>query len=425
MVDLARDGDETGWRSNPGTVPAAGRTAYARLSRGWAIFDTDRATALPAAPDAAAERVASVDAVRGFAMFFIVAGDALAWALHDMALGREGPLSAVARFVSIQLQHAPWEGFRFYDFLFPLFLFVIGVSIVFSLPRLVEREGEWVAHKRVLRRSFLLFVLGLIYYGGAGNLWPDVRLLGVLQRIALCYLFASLLFLHLNVRGLIVAFASILIGYWALMTFVPVPEVGAGSFTRDANLARWIDTQYLPGLRLYGEWDPEGLLSTLPAAGTCLLGVFAGLLLRDTRVEPMQKALWLMGAGVVLVEAGYLWGLQFPVIKYIWTSSFVLVAGGYSVLLLGMSYLLLDVCGRKALAAVFLWFGANAILLYMVNNMVGFQNVAYKLVGGDIARFIDAQLTKGAASFVNVTVGIALAILLARYFYRRKIFLRV
>ncbi|MFL6949180.1 MAG: hypothetical protein ACJ8FU_13390, partial [Xanthobacteraceae bacterium] len=214
-------------------------------------------------------------------------------------------------------------------------------------------------------------------------------------------------------------------GYWAVMTFVSVPEVGAGSFTREANLARWIDAQYLPGLRLYGEWDPEGLLSTPPAVGTCLLGVFAGLLLRDTRVEPMQKALWLMGAGVVLVEAGYLWGLQFPVIKYIWTSSFVLVAGGYSALLLGMSYLLLDICGRKAWATVFLWFGANAILLYMFNNMVGFQNVAYKLVGGDIARFIDAQLTKGAASFVNVTVGITLAILLARYFYRRKIFLRV
>ena len=420
MVDLARDGDETGWRSNPGAVPAAARTAYARLSRGWAISDRDRATALPAAPDAAAERVASVDAVRGFAMFFIVAGDALAWALHDMALGREGPLSAVARFVSIQLQHAPWEGFRFYDFLFPLFIFVTGISIVFSLPGLVEREGEWAAHKRVLRRSFLLFVLGLIYYGGAGNLWPEVRLVGVLQRIALCYLFVSLLFLHLNVRGLIVAFVSLLI-----MTFVSVPEVGAGSFTREANLARWIDAQYLPGLRLYGEWDPEGLLSTPPAVGTCLLGVFAGLLLRDTRVEPMQKALWLMGAGVVLVEAGYLWGLQFPVIKYIWTSSFVLVAGGYSALLLGMSYLLLDICGRKAWATVFLWFGANAILLYMFNNMVGFQNVAYKLVGGDIARFIDAQLTKGAASFVNVTVGITLAILLARYFYRRKIFLRV
>jgi predicted acyltransferase len=206
---------------------------------------------------------------------------------------------------------------------------------------------------------------------------------------------------------------------------VPVPEVGAGSFTRDANLARWIDAQYLPGLRFYGEWDPEGLLSTLPAIGTCLLGVFAGFLLKDMRVEPMQKALWLIGAGVVLIEAGYLWGLQFPVIKYIWTSSFVLVAGGYSALLLGTFYLLIDICGRRTWATVFLWFGANAILLYMVNNMVGFQNVAFKLVGGDIANFLDAHLTKGAACFVNVSVGMALAILLARYFYRRRIFVRV
>jgi predicted acyltransferase len=424
MVDLARDRDETASRSNPGVVIATyARTAHARLSRAWTTSDRDRATA--AAPDLATDRVASVDAVRGFAMFFIVAGDALAWALHDMASDKEGPLSAAARFFSIQLQHALWEGFRFYDFLFPLFIFITGVSIVFSLPRLVEREGAWAAHQRILRRSCLLFALGLIYYGGAGNLWPDIRLVGVLQRIALCYLFASLLFLHLDLRGLIVAFAALLIGYWALMTFVSVPEVGAGSFTRDANLAQWIDAQYLPGLRFYGEWDPEGLLSTLPAIATCLLGVFAGLLLRDTRVEPMQKALWLMGAGVVLVEAGYLWGLQFPIIKYIWTSSFVLVAGGYSALLLGTSYLLIDMLGRRAWATVFLWFGANAILLYMVNNLVGFQNVAWKLVGGDIARFLDAELTKGAASFVNVMVGMALAIALARYLYRRRIFLRV
>lgn len=197
------------------------------------------------------------------------------------------------------------------------------------------------------------------------------------------------------------------------------------SFTEDANLARWIDAQYLPGLRLYGEWDPEGLLSTLPAIGTCLLGVFAGMLLQELRAEPTQKALLLISAGVVLVAAGYLWGLQFPVVKKIWTSSFVLVAGGYSLLLLGALYLLMDIWGHKAWASAFLWVGANAILLYMVNNLVGFRALGDRLVGGDVGTFLDARLAEGAGSFAKSAVGVALAVVLANVLYRRKIFLRV
>jgi len=358
-------------------------------------------------------------------MLWIITGDAFAWALHDLAAGKQGMLSAAVQFVSDQFKHAPWEGFRFYDLLFPLFVFVVGISIVLSLSRLTEREGRWAAHRRVLRRSFLLFVLGLIYYGGTSNLWPEIRLLGVLQRIALCYLFASLLFLHLDLRGLVVAFVTLLVGYWALMTFVPVPGVGAGSFSKEANLARWIDYHYLPGRLAHGDWDSEGLPSTLPAVGSCLLGVLAGLLLKDVRLEPLQKTRWFIGSGIVLIVAGYLWGLQFPVIKPIWTSSFVLVAGGYSLLLLGTFYLLIDVWEHRAWSTVFLWFGANAIALYMINNMVGFQGVAFKLVGGDIYNFLDANVTRGAGSLVNVAVAVTLAIVLARYLYQRQIFVRV
>jgi predicted acyltransferase len=183
---------------------------------------------------------------------------------------------------------------------------------VFSLSRLVEREGLSHAHIRVLRRSLLLYGLGLIYYGGISQHWADIRYLGVLQRIALCYLFASLLFLNFSLRGMMVAFVSLLVGYWALMTFVPVPGIGAGSFAPDANLANWLDAQYLPG-RLWDKTrDPEGMLSTLPAIGTCLLGVFAGLLLKSERLAAQQKSLWLIGAGIALVAAGQLWGAAVP-----------------------------------------------------------------------------------------------------------------
>jgi predicted acyltransferase len=427
MADVARTGQDQDFRPGPPAVePIHSRVSYDRQLGDPAAHDGDqwRATSVTFASDSAVGRVTSVDALRGFAMFWIIAGDSLAWALHNLSSGKDGLLSAATAFLSEQLMHVPWEGLHFYDFLFPLFVFVTGVSIPFSLPRLVAHKGKWAAYERVLRRSLLLFALGLIYYGGASNIWPEIRLLGVLQRIALCYLFASLLFLHLDVRGLMVAFVSLLVGYWALMTFVPVPEVGAGSFAEDVNLARWIDAQYLPGLRFYDDWDPEGLLSTLPAIASCLLGVFAGLLLKETRLEPTQKVAWFIGAGTILVAVGFLWGLQFPVVKKIWTSSFVLVAGGYSILLLGMFYLLIDVWGHKAKATIFLWIGANAIVLYMMNNIVGFQSLAGRLVGGEVARFLDVQLTKGAGSFVIVAVGLVLAIMLAGFLYRRRIFLR-
>lgn len=370
-------------------------------------------------------RLVSVDALRGFVMFWILGGDALAQALKKMSSAGNGAVSSIGGFFGDQLDHVDWAGFRFYDLIFPMFVFIVGVSIVFSLTKLVEREGRAAAHGRVLRRFALLFVLALLYSGGFSHEWPDIRLLGVLNRIALCYLFASLLFLNLRLRGLIVACVSLLVGYWALMTFVPVPGIGAGSFAQGANLANWIDSQYLPGKRWDGAWDPEGLLSTLPAIATCLLGVFAGLLLKETRVEEKQKALWLVGAGALLVVVGFVWGLQFPVIKKIWTSSYVLVAGGYSAMLLGAFYYVIDVRGRQRWATPFVWIGANAITLYFAENIISFEKLAGRLVGGDVSHFLDAHLVNGAGHLVSACVGLLLAIALAGFLYRRKIFLRV
>jgi predicted acyltransferase len=208
------------------------------------------------------------------------------------------------------------------------------------------------------------------------------------------------------------------------MTFVPVPGVGAGSFAPDANLANWIDARYLPGRLWDSTRDPEGLLSTLPAIGTCLLGVLAGLLLRDVRMSPRQKSLWLIGGGAVMIAVGYLWSLQFPVIKAIWTSSFVLVAGGYSAILLGLTYQAIDVSGLKRWATIFVWVGANAILLYFLNNVMSFERFAVRFVGGDVAAFLDQAVTQGTGRFVAHALGLAFAVALAAFFYRRKIFLR-
>ena len=235
------------------------------------------------------------------------------------------------------------------------------------------------------------------------------------------------------------ALAVLLVGYWALMTFVPVPAVGAGSFAPDANLANWIDAHYLPGWKWDLTRDPEGLLSTLPAIGSCLLGVLAGLLLADPRLHGVQKSLLLIAAGIPLIVAGHLWGLTFPIIKVIWTSSFVLVAGGYSLLLLGVWHQIIDVWGYKRWAAVFIWLGANAITLYFINNVTTdqfamrfagstvstFELFATRFVGGDIAALLDRAMTPGTGTFVVRLLGVIFAILLARFLYRRKIFLRV
>jgi predicted acyltransferase len=381
---------------------------------------------LPVVPIAVrTSRIVSVDALRGLNMFWIIGGDGAIWALAEMLRGKGAALDGIGAFLHTQMTHVSWEGFRFYDFIFPLFIFVTGVSIVLSLPGLVEREGTRAAHIRVLRRTLLLYALGIIYYGGASQHWADIRFLGVLQRIAICYGAASLLLLNLKLRGLVAACVALLVGYWALMTFVPVPGVGAGSFAPDANLANWIDANYLPG-RLWDKTrDPEGLLSTLPAIATCLLGVLAGLLLRSEELTAQRKSLWLVGGGIVTVCVGYAWGLQFPVIKPIWTSSFVLVAGGYSMIVLGAMHHIVDVWGFRHWAVVFVWIGANAITLYFLNNVMSFERFAARFVGGDVSRLLDQFVTHGTGRFATHVLGLVLAAALAGYFYRQKIFLRV
>lgn len=384
-----------------------------------------RQAELPATTTAAqSNRIASVDVLRGFNMFWIIGGDAAVLALAGMLRGNGTALDAIGAFLHDQMTHVAWEGFRFYDLIFPLFIFVTGVAIAIALPRQVARDGRRAAQSRVLRRTLLLFLLGILYYGGVGESWADIRVLGVLQRIALCYGIASLLLLYLPARGLVAVCMALLVGYWALMTFVPVPGIGAGSYARNANLADWIDAHYLPGRLWEGTRDPEGLLSTIPAVATCLLGVVTGLFLKSDHAAP-QVSLALIAAGAIMAGAGYLWGLQFPVIKPIWTSSFVLVAAGYSMMLLGALHYITDVRGLTRWATPFVWIGANAITLYLLHNVMHFDRLAARFVGGDVSRLLDRLISDGAGRLAVHALGLAVAIALAGYLYRRRIFLRV
>lgn len=430
--------------------------------------------AAPAAPSSApaeSQRLMSLDALRGFDMFWIIGGGALVGALHKIS--DTGPIRAIAN----QLEHVDWAGFRFYDLIFPLFVFIMGVSLVFSLTKELEKGGRPAAAKRALRRFVLLFLMALFYSGGVSTLWPDIRLLGVLNRIALCYLAGSMLFLFLKPKGLVAAFIGLLVGYWALMSFVPIrdirleptalaeraealgkPEIAAelrsgrnpssakngtamafareqydattatvtGKFEPGYNLANHLDFLHLPGKKWDNFWDPEGILSTLPAIGTCLLGVFAGLILRSATVSPDKKVLWLVVGGLGALALGWLWNLQFPVIKKIWTSSFVLVAGGFSSLLLAAFYWVIDVKGWRNWSLPFVWYGCNAITIYVASNLLGgFSSIARRFVGGDVRAFFNGAENTGYGDLLVALVGLALTFWFLRFLYNRKIFLRL
>jgi len=356
----------------------------------------------------------SLDALRGFDMLWIVGAGGLMHALRKFS--DAGP----TRFLADQLEHRAWAGFAFYDLIFPLFIFIVGVSLTFSLGRLMAQHGRTAALGRVARRTLLLYALGVFYYGGFATPFEQIRLLGVLQRIALCYFFAGLAYCYLSHRGQVALCATLLVGYWALMSFVPVPGFGAGDFAEGKNLANWIDKEFLPLRKWDGDHDPEGLLSTLPAIAHCLLGVFAGRTLQRADLTEARKLMWLGGGGVALVVAGWLWHLQFPVIKKIWTSSFVLVSCGYSSLLLALFYGLIDVCGWRRWATPFVWIGMNPITIYLTHQLVDLKAIAGRFVGGDI----HAALGRGGDLAVALGV-ILLTFWLSRFLFRRKIFLRL
>lgn len=360
------------------------------------------------------QRLLSLDALRGFDMFWIVGAEDLVKGLEKITTG--GPIGIIAE----QLHHKAWAGMHFEDLIFPLFVFIIGVSLVFSLTKAVEQGGRKAALIRITRRAALLYFLGILYYGGFSTPVEKIRLLGVLQRLALSYLFASLLFCFLKPKALLGACIGILVGYWAMMTFIPVPGHGAGNYAEGANLANWVDSQYLPLRKWDGDHDPEGLLSTLPAIASCLLGVFAGVWLKNESLPSQKKVLYLISAGLGCLAVGWLWHLQFPVIKKIWTSSFVLVAGGYSFLLLAVFYQIIDVWKLQKWAMPFVWIGVNPITIYFGGKFIDFEEAAKLFVGGEMGKHFGVY-----AHLILAMASLGFGFWFLRFLYQRKIFLRV
>ncbi|HLN32314.1 MAG TPA: DUF5009 domain-containing protein [Gemmataceae bacterium] len=369
----------------------------------------------PDSAQGASGRLVSIDALRGFDMFWIMGAEDIfkAWAAWS-----NWP---VRKQIEEQLEHVEWEGFRFYDLIFPLFLFLVGAVLPFSLGKLQgSGRPKMAMYWRILRRTILLFALGLLNNGILELNFPHLRIAGVLQRIAICYGITAILVMHFGVRSRAVILAAILLGYWALLVLVPPPDSYAGDFSKQKNLAGYVDRHWLPGKikdAYYKYGDNEGLLSTIPSVGTVLLGAFAGDWLRSTRSQG-RKVLGLLLAGLLCLFLGYVWSFWFPIIKNIWTSSFVLFAGGWSLLLLGVFYGVIDVLGFRRWAFFFVVIGANAITIYVVPHFLDFEKMSHFFFGG-------AARHSGAFGPVLLAAGVfALEWLGLYYLYRKGIFLR-
>ncbi|MBN1591158.1 MAG: DUF5009 domain-containing protein [Pirellulales bacterium] len=375
-------------------------------------MESDQTRQIPAT----GRRLVSLDALRGFDMFCIIGGMTVVRRIAKLIAGdaRAGWYDVLEH----QLHHVKWHGFVFYDLIFPLFVFVVGVAIPFSLCKRVERgEVTWQVYFKVFRRAVLLVLLGMIYQGLLEKGFSsDLRCTSVLGRIGVAYFFAALITLNttsFRARGLWVA--ALLLGYWAAMTWIPVPGVGAGVLEPGKTLADYVDQQLLPGRLFKGNRDPEGLLSTVPAVATCLLGVLAGAWLRRSQPNDYGKAAGLATAGAACLAAGWLWSLTFPFNKNLWTSSFVLWAGGWSLLLLAAFYLIIDVWQWRKWSFFFVVIGMNAITIYMARRFVDFSAL------GKLA-FDRAPVPQ---EILVPTAALTLEWLLLYVLWRSRIFLRL
>ena len=366
------------------------------------------------------ERLLSLDALRGFDLFWIIGGHEIIVAL--LALTGWGWLAAV----NTQLGHVPWNGFHFEDLIFPLFLFMAGVSTPYSLTRRLTEGARGEVCRKIVLRGLVLVLLGVIYNNGLQ--WKgleNMRLGSVLGRIGLAGMFAQLIFAFNfeTPKRLWYWLAGVLLGYWAVMSFGHAPGFAAGDLSMEGNFASYVDRLLLPGKLHKGIHDPEGLLAILPAIGNALMGIQAGLWLRrsSTEVSGDQKAAGLILVGLVLLAGGYIWDLVFPINKNLWTSSFVLWTCGWSSLLLGAFYWFIDVRGwLRHFGAFFAVVGMNSVLIYMSGRFISFGYTSDALFGG-----IAKQLPTLWGALL-LTVGVFMVKWTLLWFLKRqKLFLKV
>ena len=335
------------------------------------------------------------------------------------------------------LLHADWHGWTFTDLIFPSFLWISGVALTLSFAKRVGRgDDRRRLFLHTLRRAASIFGLGLLLNGFPYYHLSTIRIPGVLQRIAVCYLIAGALFLLTRLRGQVVAIVSLLGVYWALMKAIPVPGYGAGVLDKHGNFAQWIDSLALSGHMWSSTrtWDPEGIVSTLPAIATVLFGVLCGHLLRSA-LTPAEKATWMFTAGTALIFAGLLMDAWLPINKNLWTSSFAVFMAGMAFMIFGLCYWLIDGRGYRRWAKPFSIYGMNAITVYVMSGLLarGMTLIQWTGAGGkpvSLHAWVFDEVFLKLANPINASLLFAIAHVLVLYLvallmWRKKWFIRL
>ncbi|MCR5560534.1 MAG: DUF5009 domain-containing protein [Bacteroidales bacterium] len=359
------------------------------------------------------KRLLSIDVLRGFDMMFIMGFASIVSATCMLFPGGEDC------WLDMQMSHVAWDGLRHHDTIFPLFLFISGMTFPFSLASSrAKGASEGRIFRKTVVRGLILFLLGLVY-NGIFKLSPMFRIPSVLARIGLAWMFAAWIYMACGWKWRAVIAAAILIGY-NLLLLIPAPDAaGAGSLTMEGNIVGYVDRVLMPG-HLYkpGLFDPEGLLSTLPAIVTAMLGQFTGEFVKDSACR--RKTLWMFAAAAGLLVAGLVWSLWLPVNKSLWTSSFVLVVGAYSLGLFALFHWIIDVKGWKKWTPFFTVIGMNSITIYMLQRIVSFKGITAFFLGGAAG-----LMPKPWGSWLLAIGYFAVCWLLLWFLYRKKVFLKV
>lgn len=330
------------------------------------------------------------------------------------------------------LAHAEWNGCTPTDLIFPFFLFIVGVSIAYAMGS--KKEDPSLHTKtllKALKRGLVLFGLGFILAFFPRNFkdfdfvnaLQHVRIMGVLQRIGIVFFIASLLFLKLSTKNIFRTFILILLGYWLLMMFIPVPGMGDATLEKETNLGAWLDRTILTEAHLWKSsktWDPEGILSTLPAIATGLFGVLVGIYLKRKDVEVSTKIAWLFSAGITAVGLGLLWDLEFPINKALWTSSYVLYTGGLATIILTLSYWIIDANQYNRFTKPFVVYGVNAITVFFVSGLLPRLLNMIKIKqenGGETGALTWFNQTFFTPYFSPINASLAYAIFVVLFFY--------
>lgn len=361
-------------------------------------------------------RLLSLDALRGFDMLLISGGGSFILRME----GKTG-IPLVDR-IAAQFHHASWDGFTFYDFIFPLFLFIAGVSLSYSLTSGVSKGMEKrVLYRKIFIRMLILIGLGIFYKNAPLNPFDvsQIRFSSVLGRIGIATFVSGVLFLNFKTLDRIFWAFGILLTYYAALFLVPVPGYGAGDLSFEGNLVGWIDRHFMPGRLLQGIYDENAILTQFPALCLTLFGTVAGDTLRSA-VPENKKITRLVLFGILGIGLGLLWGLHFPINKHLWSSSFILLTAGMAFLFLTLFYVVIDVLNFRRWAFFFQVIGLNSLAIYYGYHFIDFDYTSHKVFGG--------LYMHAAEPWHNVWQAVGAVILVwgfLYFLYRNKIFVKI